>query len=102
MNPSEQGPAKPSGFVPLLLIALAFITVETGTILRDRAQLHGLKAQVEQLENASRKNQEADAKLHSLLASLLRLAEVDSEVKAILTRHRLRFAPSTPSAGASR
>jgi hypothetical protein len=102
MNASEPGPARLSAFVPLLLIALAFITMETGAVIRDRGEVHALKTQVEQLESASRKNQEEDAKLHSLLSNLLRLAEVDSDAKAIVTRHRLRFPSSTPPSGATR
>ena len=102
MNPPEQAPPRSSAFVPLLLIALAFITVETGTVIRDRGEVHALKAQTEQLESASRKSQAADAELHAFLSDLLRLAEVDNDAKAIVTRHRLRFSPSTPSSGASR
>jgi hypothetical protein len=102
MNPSEPAPAKPSAFVPLLLIALAFITVETGAVIRDRSQIHALKAQVEQLDHASRAGQDADAKMQSLLSNLLRLAEVDGDAKAIVARHGLRLAPPPPSPGAGR
>jgi hypothetical protein len=102
MTASEPGPTKPGGFVPLLLIALAFITVEAGTVIRSREQMRFVKTQVEQLETASRASQEADAKLQSLLSNLLRLAEVDSDAKAIATKYALRFAPPAPPAGANR
>jgi hypothetical protein len=100
MNSSEQAPARPSCFVPLLLLALAFITAQTGNLIRNRQQLRLVKAQVEQLETASRASQEADARLQSLLANLLRLAEVDSDAKAIASKYALRLAPSAPPPGA--
>jgi hypothetical protein len=102
MNPSEPGPVKSSAFVPLLLVTLAFITVETGTIMRERSQMRALKVQIEQIESASRASQDTDAKLQSLLSSLLHLAEADSDAKAIVTRYRLSFSPPSPSPDASR
>jgi hypothetical protein len=102
MNASEPGLPGPSAFVPLLLIALAFITVEAGIVRRSREQVRSMKAQVEQLEAASRTSQDADAKLQSLLSNLLRLAEVDSDAKAIVSKYALRFAPSAPPAGANK
>jgi hypothetical protein len=102
MKPSEQGPSKSSSFVPLLLIALALITLETGAITRDRGRIRALKTQIEQLEAADRKSQNADAKLESLLSNLLHLAEVDSDARAIVARHKLQVPVSTPSREAGR
>jgi hypothetical protein len=102
MIPPEPGPSKPSAFVPLLLITLTLITVEAGAVIRGRTRIHALKTQLEQLESASRQHPQVDAKLESLLSSLLDLAEVDSDAKAIVARYGLQLTPSTPSPGASR
>ena len=102
MNPSDQEPVKWSGFVPLLLLALAFITVGNGAVIRDRSQVQALKTQVEQLDHVNRSSLDADTALQFLLSNLLHLAELDGDAKAILTKYGLQVLPSAPSPEASR
>ncbi len=102
MSTTEPAPSKPSAFVPLLLIALALITVEAGAVIRSRTRIHALKTQFEQLESASRQHPQADARLETLLSDLLRLAEVDADAKVIVARYGLQLTMPTPSPGASR
>jgi len=99
MNPSEQESVQPSGFVPLLLIALAVITVEVGDIVSLRIEKHSLLTQIEQLESASQISHKADARMASLLSSLVSLAETDSDARAVVDRHGVR---QPPAEGANR
>jgi hypothetical protein len=94
MNPSEQESLQPRGFVPLLLIALAVITIEVGDIISLHIQKHSLLTQIEQLESASQISHKADARLESLLSSLVRLAETDNDARVVVARHGLRLAPA--------
>jgi hypothetical protein len=99
MNPSEQESPQPRGFVPLLLIALAVITVEVGDIISLRIEKHSLLTQVEQLESASQISHKADARMASLMASLVGLAETDSDARTVVDRHGVR---QPPAGGANR
>jgi hypothetical protein len=99
MNPAKQEPFQPRGFVPILLIALAVITVEVGDIISLHIEKHSLLTQIEQLESASQLSHNADARLASLLSNLVRLAETDSDARAVVDRHGVR---QPPAGGANR
>jgi hypothetical protein len=99
MTPTEPEPSRPSAFVPLLLLALALITIEGGAVIHARARIQALRTQVEQLELACRQHPQGDAKLESLLTSLVRLAEVDSDAKAIVAKYGLAAPAPSPTPG---
>ena len=96
MNSSQPKPFQPKGFLPVLLVALAFITVQMGTILRYHTQLRALKDQTAQLERNSRTSRAMDAWLESLLSNLPRLTAMDNEAKTIAAKYGLELSPSTP------
>jgi hypothetical protein len=102
----EAAPRARNPFVPLLILAVAMLSIQGQELVNLEQVNRTLAGQLEQVDREAQANHNENAKLDSLFRSLVALANTDMDARAIVIKHGLQITPpateSAPGANTNR